>query len=1234
MEDRNEWELSKENVQPIRQGRRFADLNAALQSNVDHTTLKREKQNFEEALRSYSGEDPLEVWFGYVLWTEQAFPKGGNESPLWQLLERCIREFNEKDVYKNDQRYVDIWIRYANLSSESDEIFKFMHDQGIGTELSCFYESWANVTELGGNPKKADSIYQLGIRRGAKPLIQLQKKHERFQFRVAQGLVGHVEEEVETPPPEMRTALGKLKTVGKKGQAPVSRSGNFLQGSGGGIPLKSRPTSQKQGLGFHVYTDENTSPSYIPETTGEWKEIPKPSAINKENRQKPGVWTSTKVPQRGAVGLPPVVGKPSFSIHVEENSDQPMMTPRKSTGMENQVLSARKAPKHTDPLHDLRHATETEAGVFVPMYCKDKVYCGIEEFSFEEIRALRWKAKKRALEDRKRREKEKEIAAQQEELLRKQEMIRRQMEEFQLQREQFEREQMSMFARLQEKMQEREQQLETASQQHVQTQRDQLERDIERRMQQQETARSSRQSLSLNDVQMVQQTSDVAPAVGRQSSPHVHEDMETQSQSQNPLQTSTSTPSNRSLLNSTGSSGRRTGPTPDRSKRSFAAPSPTVNTKEAINIVMGMFNTSLDFGWDDGGQETVSLPLQNEVPVATSQPFAIFDENAQAEKLGKKRFLVHEDQTDKENQALNTNQTRFGKQGSSIPVQSLGQRTKKKESSVGARQSDTFDLENKMEGIESQGGYYEDFTIAPVGSHQSFAAMARCASTPFNENHEAPPPIPNLSNIQADKTANNTPSLPLLSHTVDSQAANSFFPDQQNLSPIMEGSNEESDPSSQSHHQTRQSATHPQEENADPSGQAPPFHHLTVESAVGPDNLNHSSHVIDVSTYHPPEEGLDIADQSVYIDTHDPFDAETVKEILEQLPTSIKLHPGYHEVPRQIQSIICGLNITLGSDMYEIREKIGKGAFAKVYSATCVSFCSTDLLDFDEHLDFNESESKLVALKVQKPANVWEFYVCTEMQKRLQRLQRPVDVCPAVMFIDKGYFYTDASCLVTEFCKHGSLLDVVNKFGETNKSQEFLTMYLTIELMHMVEQLHACQIIHGDLKPDNLLVKGFCPLPDSRDPEVVFQGNKRPLLLIDFGQSIDMSQYPPGTTFMAKVKTSSFMCIEMQTNRPWTYQTDLFGLAGTIHVLLFGQYMKVYQEKEEWKITQSVNRKFNQQLWRKIFYTLLNIPSCEKIPDLSALRRECEEYFVSALLPTYNKQINKVICKLDSLTSK
>ena len=58
----------------------------------------------------------------------------------------------------------------------------------------------------------------------------------------------------------------------------------------------------------------------------------------------------------------------------------------------------------------------------------------------------------------------------------------------------------------------------------------------------------------------------------------------------------------------------------------------------------------------------------------------------------------------------------------------------------------------------------------------------------------------------------------------------------------------------------------------------------------------------------------------------------------------------------------------------------------------------------------------------------------------------------------------------------------------------------------------------------------------SDSPDVVFGGRKRFAKLIDFGQSIDMTKYPPGTTFMAKVTTKCFQCIEMKTNRPWTYQ--------------------------------------------------------------------------------------------------
>lgn len=88
----NEWELSKENVQPLKQGRKMANLTAALApSSVDQTRIFREKQwvflhfqlqqmllnwtgvltflflrfqrEFEAQIRTYEGDDPLEIWY-------------------------------------------------------------------------------------------------------------------------------------------------------------------------------------------------------------------------------------------------------------------------------------------------------------------------------------------------------------------------------------------------------------------------------------------------------------------------------------------------------------------------------------------------------------------------------------------------------------------------------------------------------------------------------------------------------------------------------------------------------------------------------------------------------------------------------------------------------------------------------------------------------------------------------------------------------------------------------------------------------------------------------------------------------------------------------------------------------------------------------------------------------------------------------------------------------------------
>jgi hypothetical protein len=91
-----QWELSKENIQPLKQGRKVAKLNTILHQHQDEDTARQiqgERRQFEEELREYSGEDPLDPWYRYIQWVEQSYPKGGKEGQVHVLIEKCIKKF-------------------------------------------------------------------------------------------------------------------------------------------------------------------------------------------------------------------------------------------------------------------------------------------------------------------------------------------------------------------------------------------------------------------------------------------------------------------------------------------------------------------------------------------------------------------------------------------------------------------------------------------------------------------------------------------------------------------------------------------------------------------------------------------------------------------------------------------------------------------------------------------------------------------------------------------------------------------------------------------------------------------------------------------------------------------------------------------------------------------------------------------------------------------------------------
>lgn len=116
------------------------------------------------------------------------------------------------------------------------------------------------------------------------------------------------------------------------------------------------------------------------------------------------------------------------------------------------------------------------------------------------------------------------------------------------------------------------------------------------------------------------------------------------------------------------------------------------------------------------------------------------------------------------------------------------------------------------------------------------------------------------------------------------------------------------------------------------------------------------------------------------------------------------------------------------------------------------------------------------------------------------------------------------------------------------------------------------------------------------------QSPKMAIQLIDFGQSIDLKQFPSKQVFWHKVKTENFICTEMMDDRPWSYQFDLFCLASTIYTMVAGKYMVVARRgpSDSYK-PQKLPRYVNATMWDQIFDKLINIPNPKMMPNLSDL---------------------------------
>ena len=378
-----------------------------------------------------------------------------------------------------------------------------------------------------------------------------------------------------------------------------------------------------------------------------------------------------------------------------------------------------------------------------------------------------------------------------------------------------------------------------------------------------------------------------------------------------------------------------------------------------------------------------------------------------------------------------------------------------------------------------------------------------------------------------------------------------------------------------------------------------------------------------------------------------PFDPAILSSLISRVPTDLQFYDlrgqqsnKLNELERFVKKVrktssgsdktgvldCSTFTLVLQGHKFNVTEKLGEGGFGSVFKAQDVG---VQMGDDDDDEDFEDGDelSSMVALKVVKPRNIWEYHVLRRLYSSLSPYLRRSVVLPHAL-----YAFDDESYLVLELCPQGMLLNIINNAVSAGVSQagacldELLVMFFSVELLRLVEAMHNAGFIHGDLKIDNCLLRledvpgGATAWSSRYQPSGEGGWSYKGLKVIDFGRTIDTKLFPCDQQFIADWATDERDCFEVRENRPWTYQTDYFGLAGIIYCMLFGKYIQassvltfMHEDGiQRYKIATPFKRYWQTDIWNRLFDILLNpclvtgeLPICDALEEL---RKEMEQW--------------------------
>ncbi|RMZ92187.1 hypothetical protein DV736_g564, partial [Chaetothyriales sp. CBS 134916] len=1184
-------ENSKENIQPLREGRSAKALAAVLLPTPSGRQGKEptldETKTFNDAIRAEyeielqsieDSDDPLDIYDRYVKWTLNAYPsaQATKQSQLLPLLERATKAFLTTSHYKNDPRYLKLWLHYIRLFSDAPrETFAFLARHHIGDTLGLFYEEFAAWLESAGRWNQAAEVYEMGIQKEARPAERLLRKYNQFQQRFDARL----REQNESSSPALPTVRPALATKIDPfaPAAATSENPQAAQSQAAGARTAGRSGKPKMAI-FSDANDAASQPAQQPSQG--WDSIGSIKERKKENIIEARPWAGETLKAGGRVGKTPRMEVFKDLSRIDDS--------------QKQASSKSSAAALTSK------TSRTER----PFVCMEAIYPSEhEEFSFEELRAMHrgwsqrdWKRKRSSPP----RMKEPVVLAAD---------IESVNESFQQNLSLIDNSTQSLAGMLPPKMKPKRLKVREVKQE-VQTVKTRLQSPTGPKMRKKNSAEPTMTFHSKAA------TNEIYDMFNRPLKNPPKEDTQSREDSDyddtySTAGESTGTGAATSVFgdDTLGSvhSGREdnTCSQPDSvsSWSDFTASkhvpqvkkhqkhqiSSSLNLTEHMSSSQNQTQTSgLDGEFDT--QAIAAIANQNFDDLDTRAIALIAGSEAGDETQETEDFKAETEDLHPQEVEI-THKPRFV----AIPPEDH-------EPTPLRLYRDPVAVEQNKLPFMTPIAEQTESSVAPSTLWKD-ADYFKTPSRPANSKFDSP------SKLQLDELLMSSPAKELSPRS----------PVKRGVPPS--GRTEELLISSPEKSQRDTLATAADEqpqhlavavEDPPPSKRQPraAANTVTTDPIINDTQCNPCDHSVRdqiLKAIQPPISSYEgFVDYSTETFGHASILKAYTDKIAKQKPCKFSPRKSQCDKSRPVPAP--QLNFKGSSRIYAVKHELGKGAFAAVY------LVDSSERDKDENGDTSTISERhhcthtittrgtLEALKSECPPEtlVWEFHILRLIQSRLPPSSRTLQ---SLISAPECHLYGDECYLLLSYSPQGTLLDLVNHFRSANANagkqvdgtgmDEVLVMFFTVELLRTMAALHSIGILHGDLKADNSLVRlnPAVNLTSPYSPTGSDGWSAKGLTLIDFGRGIDTTNFPSRTRFIADWDPQPEDCVEIRECKPWKWQIDFYGAAGVIHSMLFGKYLTTYRVKEAFK------RYWERDTWELVFSVLLNRGGAGQLDD-------------------------------------